>query len=141
MAKIRNNSYWQIQKRAAKIWTDKNREQTWIVIYWHNFTRICIYWCHFAGICIYRRKTQIWLLIYWIEYETGDDYGYSFIDEDDELFESQNSEIDNLELITQEDKDEWELSPLWEHLDLREYLRMREVGCLEQWADENDIAI
>ena len=141
MAKIRNNSYWQIQKRAAKIWTDKNREQTWIVIYWHNFTRICIYWCHFAGIFIYRRKTQIWLLIYWIEYETGDDYGYSFIDEDDELFESQNSEIDNLELITQEDKDEWELSPLWEHLDLREYLRMREVGWLEQRADENDIAI
>ena len=28
-----------------------------------------------------------------------------------------------------------------EHLDLREYLRMREVGCLEQWADENDIEI
>ena len=46
------------------------------------------------------------------EYETGDEYGYSFIDEDDESFESQNSEIDNLELITQEDIDEWELSLL-----------------------------
>ena len=53
------------------------------------------------------------------EYETGDEYWYSFIDEDDELFESQkDSEIYNLELITQEHKDEWELSPLWEHLDL-----------------------
>ena len=46
------------------------------------------------------------------EYETGDEYGCSFIDEDDESFESQNSEIDNLELITQEDIDEWELSLL-----------------------------
>ena len=34
------------------------------------------------------------------EYETGDEYGYSFIDEDDELFETQNTKVDNLELIT-----------------------------------------
>lgn len=100
MAKIRNNWYSQIQKRAAKIWTDKNREQTWIFIYWHNFNRICIYWCDFAGICIYRRKTKS-DHSFIDEYETGDEYWYSFIDEDDELFESQkHSEIYNLELIT-----------------------------------------
>lgn len=92
------------------------------------------------------------------EYETGDEYGYSFIDEnendyeygypfvdenenedDENEIENNDIKIDNIELITQEDIDEWELSPFWECLDLREYLRIRDVGFFHRWAFENGV--
>lgn len=78
------------------------------------------------------------------EYETSDEYGYSFIDEnenedDENEIENNDTKIDNIELITQEDIDEWELSPFWEYLDLRVYLRIRDVGFFDQWAFENGV--
>lgn len=48
-----------------------------------------------------------------------------------EFFESQFSEAENDELIATDDVDKWEMSVFWDKLELREYLRMRDVGVLE----------
>ena len=60
--------------------------------------------------------------------------------ETEEFYESLQSDTDNCELITIDEIDEWERSIYWEHgTELQEYLRLSDVGGLEQWADENII--
>ena len=60
--------------------------------------------------------------------------------ETEEFYESLYSDTDNCELITIGEIDEWERSIYWEHgTELQEYLRLSDMGGLEQWADESII--